>query len=165
MHYTHSLLFEDILKTTWHPALAIQALYTNLVAMKYYESLFFENSTTDVELISMLTSQFPQQHISLIIVLVGLFTHLLLLVLTTVAFLSLTRYSLLGDIWYTMVQMSNLKVLELLDFPRASVATDKMVEKQLKQKGTASLPVSLRPASHSFDCENQDEIVVTVAFS
>lgn len=150
---------------TRHPALAIQAVYTNLTAMAYYESLFSEYSTTDVELIFMLHSEIPQRHTSLVFVLIGLFVHLALFALTAVAFLCLTRYSLLGDIWYTIAQMSKLKVVKQLDSPRASVATDKEVEKQWKRNGTASLPVSLRPASRSSDCEDEDESVVAVVFT
>lgn len=165
VHSSHAAAFEDIIRTTWHPTLAIQAWITTGFGMIYHESMLVENGTSDVELVFVVPSQIPQKHTALIFALVGLFIHLALVALTTIAFLSLTRYSLLGDVWYMIAQTASLEVLNILDFPGASVATDREVGKRLEQDGTALLPVQLMPTSRSSDSDEHLDTAVTIAFT
>ncbi|MCJ1368787.1 hypothetical protein MMC16_007935 [Acarospora aff. strigata] len=165
VHPSQSIVFEDSIRTTWHPALAIQAFVTTSFGMLYHESLLSRDETGDVEVVFSVPSQIPQKHTALVFVLVGLFIHLTLVALTTTAFLSLTRYSMLGNAWYAIAQMSTPEVLNILDFPGATGATDMEVKGRLKEDGRASLPVQLKPASCCPDSDEKHDTAVTIAFA
>jgi len=105
VHPTHVALFQDILRTTQNPALALQALLTVLFSVRYYESFYaFAMAAPGTFTYSTLATA-PVRWTGFIIVLIILILHLVLQVVIITLFLARTEHSDIGDSWKAIAQV------------------------------------------------------------
>ncbi|KAF2818919.1 hypothetical protein CC86DRAFT_152529 [Ophiobolus disseminans] len=105
VHPAHVALFQDILRTTQNPALAMQALLTVLFSVRYYETFYaFALSAPGTFTYSVLASA-PVRWTGFTIVVVILGVHLMLQVVVIAIFLVCTEHSDIGDSWKAIAQV------------------------------------------------------------
>ncbi|KAL8346638.1 hypothetical protein RB598_000502 [Gaeumannomyces tritici] len=133
-HRSHASLFQNIMANTGNnAALALQALFTTLMQMAYYDLL----DDSYVELTStMLFSQnviIPNKWTGFL-TFCGVFAaHFVIMLVITAAFLNTNRISFLGNAWHAVAQVvaeapPNLDVVKFTD------KTDDQVKNNLRRK-------------------------------
>jgi hypothetical protein len=90
---SHVSLFQDILRTTGRPALAIQAHFSTMVQMVYYDRLPTNQNVSVVTLDEFVQVTLPNSFQGFTATLVLVALHLLLLCVVTRKFLSNVRFS------------------------------------------------------------------------
>ncbi|KAF2125974.1 hypothetical protein P153DRAFT_399452 [Dothidotthia symphoricarpi CBS 119687] len=137
IHRTHIAVFQHILKTSRNPALALQALYTILMQMAYYDFL----PQFDVKAPASLTSVgylfVPQGWRAFGIIMGLLALHFTLLATALVLFLTKTEMSLLGNAWQAVTQVISKDTANAMH--HGSAMTDREMDEYLStQETTAS---------------------------
>ncbi|KAJ3455292.1 hypothetical protein MRS44_013892 [Fusarium solani] len=121
-------LFIDILNKTDSPALALQSLNTMALRMAYYDQIAAFTSTEDNATITRFDLvQTPQSAWGFIAVMAIIGCNILLFIIVCSLFLCITKFSLIGNAWHTVAQISqSAETHELLEY--AVLATDKDVK-------------------------------------
>lgn len=104
-HQTHVDLFQDTLRDTQSPALAVQALLGRIFQMAYYEYLVKLNTKVEATTSFSTTALIPQQWTGLAVVISLVAIHLVMMVTITILFLRSTRSSMLGNFWQAVSQV------------------------------------------------------------
>lgn len=120
-------LFTETLNKTDSPALALQAFNTVLARMIYYEQI---NNLSPADFPATVSrfelTQVPESVRGFVAVVVIIGCNVSLFVIVCIMFLRSTRFSLIGNAWHTVAQVSeSADTQELLK--RAVLATDKEV--------------------------------------
>nr|KAH7311037.1 hypothetical protein BKA65DRAFT_558860 [Rhexocercosporidium sp. MPI-PUGE-AT-0058] len=134
VHPALSSIFQASLKRSGSVATAIQALFTVVNMMQYYDRI----SQFDYEDYNPLISQFeavivPRGRLGIMAVTVGLLLHISTVLSITVIFHLRTKVSFVGQSWHTVAQMQNEVVAPVLD--RAILSRDSEVNKWLESEG------------------------------
>lgn len=130
VHDALASLYENILLETNSPALALQAILTRISQAFYYLNLPRENNTKEAEVVFSTTAFIPTCQRGLLSVAALLAVHLLAVLAITIAFISRTRQSLLGNSWQAVSQVTGEDIMSVLDV--STEMPDKDVTKWLK---------------------------------
>lgn len=123
-------LFRKAIEGTNSPARALSATITILSTMAYYDQMpFFEQNETTKQSFYM-TVLFPQSHRGLTAFLAVLATHLVLVGITTIAFIAQSRYTFLGNYWQAIAQLHSSETQDVL---ADSMLKDGAVAKKIKK--------------------------------
>lgn len=98
-------IFNDILRDTMNPALALQAHFTNLLTMSYYDHQVLYDLREDVAVVRDVTVIYPVGRKSFIIVFILSMLHLTVVGFVTVLFYLRTKHVLLGNSWSPIAQL------------------------------------------------------------
>jgi hypothetical protein len=104
-NHLHVAVFNDIVRDTRHPALALQSLYTTLFGMTYYDRLDQYNISAQATTVQKVEIQCPVTHTFYYIVLAFYILHLALVGLIAALFCIRCRQSLLGNFWSAAAQL------------------------------------------------------------
>jgi len=113
-HPSHVSLFSDILESTASPAKAMQAWYTTLQQRQFYDSLPRLNNQLYATCVFSVEASAPIRWTGYIIIMVTLAVHWILVASITVCFLRQTQYTMLGNIWQAVAQVSSEATAPLL---------------------------------------------------
>ncbi|KAF2141981.1 uncharacterized protein K452DRAFT_298007 [Aplosporella prunicola CBS 121167] len=138
---TQSAIYVDTLMDTENPALALQALNTNMMRMLHAEYLPQFDYNDRQTAVFYETTILPIKTRGFIIVITLIWLRLIATFWITVAFLTKTRYSRLNNAWQVL---SHLRTLKMDDFLDESL-TDKEIKERLQAQGTAHQLVRLEP--------------------
>ncbi|KAH7066879.1 hypothetical protein BKA63DRAFT_129515 [Paraphoma chrysanthemicola] len=107
VHPFISSLFQDIVRSTRHPAIGLQAIYNTIAQSAYYEELPAFTASTQSHLVLSKTVEVPRQWTGFIIVVSILATHIALVAVMVWLFATGTSTSLIGEMWHSMGQVMN----------------------------------------------------------
>lgn len=145
VHQAHINIFQDVLRAAESPAKAVQAFFTILTLMSFYDlqpSYDVPSKSTYSTFVSVLL---PRQNLGLVIVLATILLHIALISITTFMFITETRLGSLGDSWSAFTEGSTGEVAQVL---RDVERTDsKVVNRVLKGQGKNLLPVGVATGS------------------
>ncbi|KAJ3942932.1 uncharacterized protein N0V96_007163 [Colletotrichum fioriniae] len=127
-HSAHVTLFQDILQTTGDLSRAVQAMVERLHQMAYYESENGYNLEFPVTTVSSRSTYIPLRWTGLSIVQGVIALHIVLLLTTTVLFLTRTRASSLGNAWQAVAQVVSPHTQEIVD------KADRMMDGEVKER-------------------------------
>jgi hypothetical protein len=130
-------VFQDIIRTTGHPALALQAFNTIYFQEKYYEHLSDFNAYAPAKLQSFVSVLVPTSHRGLITVTVVLLSHLISVFFAVAWFRSRTQFSMLGNSWQAVAQTYSPATENIYDV--APHLTDTEVGKMLAEEGRGKI--------------------------
>ncbi|MCJ1380587.1 hypothetical protein MMC17_003695 [Xylographa soralifera] len=136
-------VFNDILKATRHPALAIQAQFTTLFGMAYYDHTFQFDVSTNATTTSFTDILVPMQWTGLYAVATVLVVHLCLVLAVGVWFRARVKESLLGNAWMAVAQLQSEEARSWLE--EGNMVSDReLVRKTKKGPGGGNGLVGLK---------------------
>ncbi|KAM5350185.1 hypothetical protein ACJ41O_006690 [Fusarium nematophilum] len=103
-HRAQIAIFQDILSTTGNPALALQAHYTTLFQVAYYDFLPEFDVAMDSSVVFFVPALMPQRWAGFAAVVAVVGVHFVCVVVSLFLFVSATEYSLLGNAWQVVAQ-------------------------------------------------------------
>jgi hypothetical protein len=130
-------VFQDILRTTGRPALALQAFNTIYFQEKYYEHLTDFNGYAPATIQSFVSVLVPATNRGLIAVTMVLSLHLILVFIAVVWFKSWTQYSMLGNSWQSVSQTYSYATESIYEV--APHLTDSEIGRMLVAEGRGKL--------------------------
>ncbi|KAH0605279.1 uncharacterized protein H6S33_005261 [Morchella sextelata] len=134
VHEGYINIFENTLRETSHPALAIQALLTSR-ALQIYEGRRTDLTTPGTALLNVIEPfQIPIRISGLSAILALIAFHMLLMIYVIVLFFKIEGPTSLGQSWQAVAQLEGEETIETMAF--AKKATDVEVESWLTEKGT-----------------------------
>lgn len=135
IHQTHKALVQTILQSTRNPALAVQALWTVLLQMSYYD--FFNQYSVGAPAAYGIAEEvtIPVQWNCFAGIMGILGLHFALLSLSLILFLTRTEMSLLGNSWQAVSQVMSTDTAHAVH--HAAAATDKEVAHAVKNSEIA----------------------------
>jgi hypothetical protein len=137
--------FRDNLQDTARPALAVQAHFTTLARMAYYDNLpIFDYPGTQLSDFFTPASA-PTTYKGFAIVMALILIHLILVGTLTVIFIKDVHSTRLGNIWHTVARLNSNETHALLR--EATLASDGQVRKWLEGDGTVTRRVTLGSGS------------------
>jgi hypothetical protein len=141
----HVALFQDVLKRTdGRIALAIQAHFTTLVQMVYYELLPTFQDRTNVAVANYQQFDIPDTRSGLIAVTALIIVHLLLVSIACRWFIKKTQLSLIGNAWHVAAQTALVDPGLLPDsLETMTLMTDNKIDRRMR-RGNAAPRVRLR---------------------
>lgn len=135
VHRHHVAVVQDILQDTQDPALALQAIFTILMQMSYYdfasEFQYSQQGSYTNTLDLMVPSQWT--FFGLVLGLLGL--HFALLLIALVEFHAKSDMSLLGNAWQAVSQVMSDDTSNLVH--HGATQTDREIERTMKEGGFA----------------------------
>jgi hypothetical protein len=140
-HAVLATLFYDVIKDTGHPALALQAVWTTIFGMSYYdhiEQFDYNGSSTVVGYKDVLV---PTSMRALIIISVILLVHLLLVLAIVIAFAMSKKPGMIGNSWGVVGQLQGDTVQTYTK--KYSSLRDGQVKAKMKEEGVDSVWVGL----------------------
>ncbi|KAF2466973.1 uncharacterized protein BDR25DRAFT_292694 [Lindgomyces ingoldianus] len=135
IHRAHIAVFQDIIRTTHNPALAVQALFTILTQSAYYDFLAQFDVSAPATFAFSRQVTIPHEWKGFGIVCAVLGVHFVVFVVVTVLFLVGTEVSMLGNAWQAVCQVVELVEKDVLDGVKGK--GDEEVEEVLKGSGRA----------------------------
>jgi hypothetical protein len=141
MHPYHYRLFQYILQDTLRPALALQVWYTTLFQMAYYDEIEEFDISAPSQQSLFVPALVPTSFHGFTTVVSVLALHLLVVTAIVILFLRKTKYSLLGNSWSTMTQLSTAETDSI--YQQTHLMTDGEVAKLLKSEGKRGMRVAL----------------------
>jgi hypothetical protein len=135
VHRSHAALYQDIIQDTRNPALSLQALFTVLLQMAYYDFLYEYDLEAPVEYRYSDKLDIPRQWRALGAISALLVLHFLLLLIALRMFLTRTEMSLLGNAWQAVSQVVSTDTADVLH--HGATTTDREVKGSMKQSGIA----------------------------
>jgi hypothetical protein len=106
VHRAQIAVFQDILTSTYNPALALQAQYWTLLQMSHYDLQPEMDVTAPATLNFFGQFLMPKAWNGYIAVAIVLFVHVICVIITTTLFLGQTQFSLLGNTWSAIAQVT-----------------------------------------------------------
>ena len=110
----HVSLFHDTLRTTRSPAKALKGWFMTLVQQAYFDELPRFTVGSPATYMNSLIVQVPARWVGFVIVLAMTAIHLLLVTGTTVWYLCSTRFTMLGNSWQAVAQITSDETMPLL---------------------------------------------------
>lgn len=147
-------VFQDICRTTGRVSLALQAHFTTLMLMAYYDNIFEFTYTAPANVESFVPVDLPQSFMGLIAVTAVICVHSILVVLCTIQFVLSTRYSMLGNAWQTVTQVFTPETESI--FTMGGILSDEQARKELNSEGMKHKSIVLRPLG------NSDRVVLNI---
>ena len=138
----HAGLFQDIIQTTNNPALAMQAMFTTIMQMAYYNSLPMFSHVGPASVATSETLSIPVHWTGFGIVMSLLVIHAILVITAVCLFLSKTDHSLLGNAWQAVAQVSSSDTMDTVH--HASNMTDLEVKRLLRMNSSEDNEIVLR---------------------
>ena len=132
IHFIHGSVFNQIIRDTSSPALALQALLTGLYAQMYYSNAYLFSTRAAGTVWVNVSAVAPVQRLFFSLVVAALATEMLLAICITLVFLSGTRYSSLGNAWQTLLQVAGQDIDQWVS---DSSLTDKEIKTLMKVGG------------------------------
>jgi len=132
VHPAHTTVFQDILRTTGRPALALQAFMTRFLQMVYYQDLKAQDNMMEATFINSSQVLVPARWNGFIIIMAMLVAHILLVKAAATEFLARTKSTMLGNAWQAVAQVVSEKTLPILH--RADGMTDKEVVQWINER-------------------------------
>ena len=122
--------------------MAIQVLLTTVMQMGYYDNIleFEDKSLADIQ--SFVTVLTPKSYGGLAAVTALFCVHIILTMITVAMFLGRTQYSMMGQVWQTILQMKSPATDTI--FSMQPTASDDEVETLLTSEGRAKKPAIAR---------------------
>ncbi|KAH7355676.1 hypothetical protein BKA66DRAFT_613341 [Pyrenochaeta sp. MPI-SDFR-AT-0127] len=147
IHQTHKALVQTILQSTKNPALALQALWTVLLQMSYYD--FFNQYSVSAPASFGIAEQvnIPIQWSCFAGVMGILGLHFVLLIISLVMFVTRTEMSLLGNSWQAVSQVMSTDTAHAVH--HAAAATDKEMADAVKESGIAEGKIFVKKSASS----------------
>lgn len=115
IHFSHVALFQDVLRTTRNPALALQAVLTVLASSRYYDSFYAFSRSAPATLSFSRQVLGPVRWTGLVGVLVVVVVHALLLVVFMALFVGKTSCSTIGNAWQAVAQAVSEDTREVVE--------------------------------------------------
>ncbi|KAH6718441.1 hypothetical protein BKA61DRAFT_302070 [Leptodontidium sp. MPI-SDFR-AT-0119] len=134
IHPALSSIFQGALRKSGSIATAIQALFTVVNMMQYYDRISqFDYGDSNPSISQFEAVIVPRGRLGIMAVTIGLILHISTILSITVIFHLRTKVSFVGQSWHTVAQMQNDTVAQVLD--RANMMRDSEVEKWLENEG------------------------------
>ncbi|KAF6813688.1 hypothetical protein CPLU01_14590 [Colletotrichum plurivorum] len=130
VHFAHATLFQDIVRTTGSVAQGLQALFTVLRQMTYYEISPYFDMESPATFTMSTQKLIPVRWIGFSIVAVVISVHFILLLVSMVLFLGFTKASWLGNVWMSLSQVVSPETDELIS--KSTDKEDKVVKKMIR---------------------------------
>lgn len=130
VHFAHAALFQDVVRTTGSVAQGLQAIFSVLRQMTYYEISPYFDMESPVILTMSNEKLIPVRWIGFTIVAGIISMHFLLLVVSIVLFLGFTKASWLGNVWMSLSQVVSPETEELIR--KSTDKEDKAVKKLIR---------------------------------
>jgi hypothetical protein len=144
--------FIDTLRNTSSPALALQAYYTTLMRMIYYDHLPLFDYPGTQSMMFFTPTLIPKGLGGLLAVIAVTILHLILMAIITFRFLTCTSATSVGSAWQAVAQLVSEDMSGILE--NATTASDGQVEQRVKSDGQAKTIVGLGVV------EGQDRVVM-----
>jgi hypothetical protein len=143
-HQAQAAVFNDIVRDTRHPALALQAQYTTLFAMAYYDHAFQFDYNTSAAMTSVEQALAPTGWTGFAIVVSILAVHLIMIVFVVFLFATHGGNSMVGNAWSVVSQLRTDDIEKWTS--SANGLTDDEVKKEMERQGVANAWVGFRPS-------------------
>jgi hypothetical protein len=147
VHPYHYRLFQYIIQDTCRPALALQAWFTTLFQMAYYDDIEAFNVTTPATQNLLVSTLIPIRVYGFTTVVSVLALHVFTVIIAVILFLLKTKFSMLGDSWCTMTQISAAETDSIYQQP--GLIGDRRAKDLLKAEGKKNLRVEIERDSTS----------------
>ncbi|KAK2766575.1 hypothetical protein CKAH01_15453 [Colletotrichum kahawae] len=136
VHYAHAALFQDVVQSTGKLTQGLQALFTVLRQMAYYEnSPYFDNESSAV--ITMSSEKLiPTRWTGFILVTVTIGIHFILLAAITFLFLGWSQASWLGNVWVSLSQVVSSETKDFIE--KSTDQDDEAVAKMILKVSSAA---------------------------
>ncbi|KAI5839040.1 hypothetical protein DFP73DRAFT_245092 [Morchella snyderi] len=145
VHEAYINIFENTVRETTHPALAIQALLTSR-ALQIYEGRRMDLVTPHSALLSIIEPfQVPIRMSGLSAILALIAFHMMLMMYVVVLFFKIKGPTSLGQSWQAVAQLEGEETMETMAF--AKKATDVEVGSWLREKGIHKDRIVIRKGS------------------
>ncbi|KAK4864907.1 hypothetical protein LT330_001530 [Penicillium expansum] len=131
-HQSYVRLFQDTLKQTQSPAVALQALLTLFCQIVYYEKLPRLGATETAETAFLHAAVIPTRWTGFGVGMGLLFTHWVVMAIVVGLFARYTRHSLLGNHWQAVSQVYSKDTVPVLEM--AGQMNDEEVERWVKHE-------------------------------
>jgi hypothetical protein len=135
VHRSHAVIFQDILRDTGNPAVALQTLFTTLLQMAYYDFLFEYDTQAPAKYKLSGYLEIPRRWSALGVILGLLGLHFALTFTAVRMFLKQTEMSLLGNAWQAVSQVVSTDTAAVLH--HGATTTDREVRGTMKQNGSS----------------------------
>jgi hypothetical protein len=145
-HQAQAAVFNDIVRDTRHPALALQAHYTTLFSMAYYEHAFQFDHNTSATTSSVEEALAPTGRTGFTMVVTVLAVHLFMVALIVWLFATQGGNSMIGNAWSIFSQLRTGDIEKWTS--TANGMTDGEVKKEMERQGRATAWVGFRPNVH-----------------
>lgn len=135
MHRSHAALMQQILTHSANPALAMQALWTILLEISYYDLLPLNNVKSNATYGLSQQVLIPVRWTCFAAVMAILGLHFILVSTALALFLTRTEMSLLGNAWQAVSQVMSEDTADAVH--HGAMATDGEVKDSFKQSGVS----------------------------
>ncbi|KAF2827962.1 hypothetical protein CC86DRAFT_454688 [Ophiobolus disseminans] len=105
VHPVTSGLFYDIVTSTRHPGIALQAIFNTIIQSAFYEELPSYNISLPIQIIRSQTVEYPMSFIGISVVGLLLVIYLALVATMVCLFAKRTKESLIGELWHSVGQV------------------------------------------------------------
>lgn len=126
-------VFTDAIYDTGNPALALQAFFTIMMQMAYYDFLSFATIARDATITMIEDASVPTQSGGFAAVAALVIVHRLLIGLSTAVFIRWTQYTLLNNSWQVITGASDLLRDNII--AASSASSDCDIREALKAEG------------------------------
>jgi hypothetical protein len=133
-------LFQEVLKTTKSPALALQALLHTVTADGFYRFLPYSDVPSNYSASFAVSALQPVRSLGFFIVLACLIVHVALVGFITlylsgvVSFGAQSSYAAINNVWQAHAQVLSPQVEEILRDPATTKASDRDINRSLKRQ-------------------------------
>jgi hypothetical protein len=141
-HQAQAAVFNDIVRDTRHPALALQAQYTTLFGMGYYDHAFQFDYNASANMASIEQALAPTGRTGFTVVVSILAVHLMTVVFVVFLFATHGGNGMVGNAWSVVSQLRTDDVEKWTS--RANGLTDGEVKKEMERQGVANAWVGFR---------------------
>ncbi|KUJ07126.1 uncharacterized protein LY89DRAFT_789921 [Mollisia scopiformis] len=121
------------LKASGRVAIALQALFTVVNMMQYYDRLPQFDLEAPISISTFSPKIQPKHRMGLLFVTIGLLIHIATMIAITTIFHFRTKNPFIGQSWHTVAQLQNENMIPILE--KASLMRDNEVESMMREEG------------------------------
>ncbi|KAM3087020.1 hypothetical protein ACMFMG_001129 [Clarireedia jacksonii] len=125
-HLIHASVFQDTLKDTESPALALQVMLARICQMAYYEDLVKQKTREIASTTLSLSASMPMQWVGFTIGTAIIVSHLIIVAIFAAMFIRYTKYSCIGNYWQAVSQVISKDTRPIME------QADKMKDDEIK---------------------------------
>ncbi|CZR67472.1 uncharacterized protein PAC_17371 [Phialocephala subalpina] len=133
IHLTLSSIFQTSLRASGSLATALEALFTVVNMMQYYDRLPQFDIAASASISTFTPTIQPKHRLGLLLVTIGMLIHIATIMAITVLFHFRTKNSFIGQSWHAVAQLQNENAIPILE--KASLMRDKEVETMMREDG------------------------------
>jgi hypothetical protein len=145
LHSYYDRLFQYILQDTGRPAFALQAWYTTLFQTAYYDGIGDFDISALAEFDLFVPVLMPDSFDGFAAASSVIMVHLFVVAIVLSMFLSRSKFSRLGDSWYTISQISSSETQSII--LQRNVLSDNQVSQLLKSEGRENMGIWIKELS------------------